>query len=69
MVSLDEALMALDYAHVAVCDGAGELERGVRADPADLHAYIRDARKALLDALRSLDEAQAYADYARSVSP
>jgi hypothetical protein len=69
MVSLDGALMAIDYAHVAASEGASELERGARADPADMHAYIRDARKALLDALRSLDEAQAYADYARSVSP
>lgn len=65
-MSHDEALMALDYAHVAAQQICQEIEEAARAEPHDLAAYLRTLRKLVREIEQSVTQAQPAADSALS---
>ena len=65
----DEALMALDYAHITASQVCTDIELAARAEAQDLRAFLRDIRAQLKDIERSLAEAQGFADHAFNAAP
>lgn len=65
----DEALMALDYAHVTASQVCTDLERAARAEAQDLRSFLRDIRAQLREIEQSLAEAQPFADDAFNQAP
>lgn len=61
----DEALMALDYAHVAAQQVLQDLSEAFRDRPEDLYSHLRDIRAQLAEIERSLREVDDYAESVR----
>lgn len=57
----DEALMALDYAHVAAQQVLQDLSEAMREEPHYLAAHLKDVRTQLAEIERSLREVDDYA--------